>query len=265
MRRLLLSRRLSPLAVAAAVLILGFGVISLWFALIVWEADPSVVLEGAARFPTGALGDSVLLSSAAGVSVLTFAGLADILRAENGHGHPRLSTALESPALAWGPAAVAATIVVAYHWTWIAGSELWRIESLGQAAELHAPGTYHAVFMTAIIWWDLALLARLTLVVALLVRPLVRSGRMGPETGRAVLATWRSVVALAFLYAAFVALLWAERYGLEASWETIVADPAPAFAAALAIPLWAAVWVSSVRLVTPARRVASRAVTGESD
>jgi hypothetical protein len=264
MRHLLLSRYLSPLSTAGAVLVLGFGVLSLWLALVVWEADPAAIVDGASRFPTGALGDSVLLSAAAGVSVFAFAGLADILRAGVAPGHPRLATALASGLLAWGPAAVAATIVAAYHWTWVAGTELWRIESVEQAAALHIPGAYHAIFMVLVIWWDLALLARLLLVVTLLVRPVVRSGQLGPEAGRAVVATWRSVAALAVLYTAFVALLWAERYGLGTSWEIVLADPAPAVATALAVPLWAAVWVSSVRLVAPARRVASQAATGES-
>jgi hypothetical protein len=263
MLRLLPSRYFSPLTTAVTVLVLGFGVLSLWLAIVVWQADPAAIVDGASRFPTGALGDSVLLSAAAGVSVFTFAGLADILRADGDRGHPRLYTALRSGLLAWGPASVATAIVVAYHWTWIAGTELWRIESMEQAAALHIPGAYHAVFMVLVIWWDLALLARLLLVVALLVRPVVRSGQLAPEAGRAVVGTWRSVAALAFLYTAFVVLLWADRYGLGPSWGALAADPAPALATALAVPLWVAVWVSAARLVAPARRIASQSTRGE--
>jgi hypothetical protein len=261
LRYSLVARRLSPKGAALATLVIGFGVIASWFLFFAAQGDSSAVVRLVRRYPTGALGDSLILPLAGALTVRVLWDLADAislaadadttaLRQAAG----RLRATLASPAASWGPAVAGAAIVVWYHLPWLTDPGYWVFSGVASTFVRYGVGFYHGAFMVLVIWWLLAFVMRVVLVGARLFPTAAREGGFAQGFADQAAATSRHFLYLVGALTLFVALLYFDRFGLTFSWRVVTSDPPTLLSLALVPPVWAGLAWFALGWVAPLRR-----------
>ncbi len=149
---------LSPHEIGILIFFLGFGILSLWYLVLVLVKSPLVHLKGMFSYYSSTFGDAILIPISTILIATTYKEMSvtlnQALRARSKTVRNQTRSTIRSinnPFVTWIPYIISLLIVVLVHFSWLSDptTELnWTIPS---PHLINGPGIYHAFFFLIVI------------------------------------------------------------------------------------------------------------------